>query len=467
MAERDLTGFLAAIGEIPRELDPSRVRQKSRDMTMLFSPVMKREFTGKTAEAVVRPRTKADLSAVAAAAARYRMPLLARGAGTCNFGQGIPLHGGVIVDTTGLDRILWIEGARARVEAGVRLATIDQAAQSKGFELRMHSSTRRVATIGGFIGGGHAGVGSCAYGILRDRGNILAIEVMSVEEMPRLIELRGKEVNLVHHAYGANGLITEIEMPLAPAWPWAEMIVTFDAFMAAVRFAHSVAVADGIIKKLVSIAAWPLPTLMRPLASLVREGHHMVLCMVAEPFLESFKTLVADYRGTCVSVSAEGKGLYQVPLYEFSWGHARLQVNKVDPTINDVIGLFPPDDLLGCIERVYRRFRELGPLQLEAKRFDGTLTFQGSPYFSYVDDEHLRMIVRGLEEEGVQVADSQTFLVGQGGMKPLHGDDFAFKAAMDPFGLLNPGKLESVAERPRSASHGSGWRYKAKTNRTL
>ncbi len=100
--------------------------------------------------------------------------------GTANFGQGIPLHGGAIVDMTALNRILWIKGATLRAEPGIRLVDIDAATRPEGWELRMHPSTKRTATLGGFVGGGHAGIGSCVYGVLRDRGNIIGLEVVSV-----------------------------------------------------------------------------------------------------------------------------------------------------------------------------------------------------------------------------------------------------------------------------------------------
>ena len=106
-----------------------------------------------------------------------------------------------------------------RAEAGARLGAIDEATRPSGWELRMHSSTKKVATIGGFVGGGHAGIGSCVHGILRDCGNILGLEVVSVEAEPRVVELRGDRVNLVHHAYGSNGIMTEVEMPSHPPGP--------------------------------------------------------------------------------------------------------------------------------------------------------------------------------------------------------------------------------------------------------
>ncbi len=56
-----------------------------------------------------------------------------------------------------------------------------------------------------------------------------------MEADPRVLEFRGEELARVSHAYGTNGIITEIEMPLAPAYDWVEMFVAFDDFMDAVR----------------------------------------------------------------------------------------------------------------------------------------------------------------------------------------------------------------------------------------
>ncbi len=59
------------------------------------------------------------------------------------------------------------------------------------WELRFHPSTRKQATIGGFIAGGAAGCGSCTWGQISDPGAVIALEVVTVEETPRVIELEG------------------------------------------------------------------------------------------------------------------------------------------------------------------------------------------------------------------------------------------------------------------------------------
>jgi hypothetical protein len=462
----DTASFLTALGDVPSVSDPDIVRRKSRDMTANFSPVMKRDAMEHVADVIVKPRSRSDVLRIASAAARTRMPLMMRGAGTCNFGQGIPLHGGAIVDMSDLSQVLWTRDQRVRAEAGARLAAIDEVTRATGWELRMHSSTKKVATLGGFVGGGHAGVGSCAYGILRDRGNILGLEVVSVEEEPRVVQLRGDEVNLVHHAYGSNGIITEIEMPLAPAWPWREEIVVFPEFMTAVKFAHALATSDGIVKKLISVIGAPIWDMMRALRPYGRDGKQgMVLAMVAAPFIDGFQALVKDFGGEITSEAAEGQGPYRIPLYEFSWGHTRMHVNREQPDIVSNVGLYLDPDLVGAIGRSHRRFGHLRGMHFEVKRFDGKLSFQGSPFFHYTDDVQLADVMRGMAEDGAMVANNHTFLVKEGGMKSVDGGDAAFKRAMDPHDLMNPGKLRFDAQAREESTGGElpsdGWRYEA------
>lgn len=459
----DVTGFLAHLGDVPHLTDPEVVRRRSRDMSTTFSPIIRREAADKFADLIVMPRNKDEVIRVARAAALARMPLMMRGAGTCNLGQGVPLRGGAIVDMSGLNQVLWTRDQRVRAQAGARLGEIDAVTRPTGWELRMHSSTKRAATIGGYIGGGHAGIGSCAYGILRDRGNIMGLEVISVEAEPKVHELRGDDINLVHHAYGTNGIITEVEMPLAPAWTWIETVANFPAFMTAARCAYALAAADGIVKKLISIDEWPnwdYMTAMRPFG---REGHSMVRCMIAEPGIEAFRALVAEFGGEITVEAREGEGPYHAPLWEFGWGHARLHVNKTRPEIVNNIGLYLDPDLLTAVERSHKRFQGLGGLHLEVKRYNGQIAFQGSPYYAFVDEAQVADVIRGMTEDGAMVANNHTFFVKENGMKAMHERDLAFKRQMDPHGLMNPGKMDADDDSAKSGSGlalpTTGWQY--------
>ncbi|MGB7442655.1 MAG: FAD-binding oxidoreductase, partial [Coleofasciculaceae cyanobacterium] len=265
-----LTSELTGIETIT---DTNQITKLSLDFYH-FSPVLQKQLSDKRGDLVVRPSTEGEVLRVAAICVKYKVPLTVRGAGTGNYGQCIPLSGGVILDTSKMNSIRWLKPGLASVEPGVKMAAFDKKAREIGWELRMVPSTYRTATIGGFIGGGSGGIGSITYGQLRDRGNLQAVRVVTVEDEPRVIELRGEEVQKVNHAYGTNGIITELEIPLAPAYHWAELIVVFDNFMTAARFGQALSYADGLIKKLVSIHAWPIPSYFTALKDYLPEGKH-------------------------------------------------------------------------------------------------------------------------------------------------------------------------------------------------
>ena len=126
------------------------------------------------------------------------------------------------------------------VEAGdeLRITLISDTRAEVGQELRMHPSTRETATIGGFVAGGSGGVGSTRWGMLHEPGHVVGLEMMTKEAEPRLIRIEGPEINRVHHAYGINGVITEVTMPLIHAEDWVDFLVSFrDLHPAATRFA--------------------------------------------------------------------------------------------------------------------------------------------------------------------------------------------------------------------------------------
>lgn len=52
-----------------------------------------------------------------------------RGAGTGNYGQCVPLHGGVSLDMSGLNRVLELADGWARVEAGIIMFDLNEAAR--------------------------------------------------------------------------------------------------------------------------------------------------------------------------------------------------------------------------------------------------------------------------------------------------------------------------------------------------
>lgn len=464
MTTPGLSSFLAAIGDIPHSTDPALCAQRSRDFHW-FSPILRAALRGRVAEAVVAPRSEAEVIDVARAAARHRVPLTCRGAGTGNFGQAVPLKGGAVLDLSDLKGIRALDPFRLRAAAGETLLGLDRAAQAEArAELRIHPSTRRTATLGGFIAGGHAGVGSVTWGILRDPGNILAIRIVTLEEEPRVREITGSAIETVHHAYGVNGIITEVEMPLARAEAWVECVVAFATFADAARFGLALASADGMVKKLVSPIAAPLTRFFGPLRPACPEGAAVVLAMVAEPSLAALRDLAAEMGGTVTLEAAEGEGPDQVPLYEYAWGHTHFQAIKADRRHTYLICIFPPHETLETITRVEAELGEELWMHLECVRFAGRPTAQGVPVLLYEGREQLARLTAALERLGCKVANGHTYFLQNGGMKRIDEAQIAFRRETDPFRLLNPGKIAGVdevagAEGGAADLPASGWAY--------
>src|SRR5260370_39405601 len=148
-----LPQLVAGLGDIPTVADPKIVRRRSRDF-FWYSPILNEQLDGKSAVLIVAPRDEAEVVRVAAACARHRVPLTVRAGGTGNYGQAVPLKGGVLLDVMALAAVEWTKPGMMRVGVGAKMNAIDAELQPSGWELRMHPSTKRTATIGGFFAGG-------------------------------------------------------------------------------------------------------------------------------------------------------------------------------------------------------------------------------------------------------------------------------------------------------------------------
>ena len=439
----DLDQLRAELGDVPVVTDPAKVQLKSRDFYW-YSPVLKRQLEHVCADLVVEPRSEAEVIRALAACHRQRVPVTVRGGGTGNYGQAMPLQGGVVLDLQHLDRILDIGLGRVRAQAGAKLAQIDRAAQEHSRqELRLHPSTLKMGTIGGFVAGGSSGAGSIGWGTLRDRGNILAVRVVTMEAEPRVLELAGDAIQQVNHAYGTNGVITEVEMPLAPAYPWIDLMLGFADFGAALRFADALARQDGLTKKLVTALAAPIPELyFRPLRSRIPDGAHVVLLMIAEAWMPGLRDFLKAWPGeVLLERAADDPRRKALPIFELSWNHTTLHALRIDPTVTYLQVLYPPPDHVRRALHLHEHFGDEVMAHLEFVRYDGQIACFGLPIVRFSTEERLDEIIRHHEDHGCPIFNPHAFTLEEGGMKQVDRTHLAFKREADPEGLLNPGKM--------------------------
>ena len=447
-----LQSFLSDIAPIETSQDAIKLVAKSKDY-FWYSPVLTELLKDKVGDVIVMPRSQAEVVRVAAACAKHRINITVRGGGTGNYGQCVPMAGGIILDITQLKTVLRISPGSVTCEAGILIADLEKAVRSSpiggGQEILMYPSTRDIATIGGFIAGGYAGAGSVRNGILKDAGNVTMIRVVTLEETPQVIELDGSDIQKVHHAYGTNGIITALTLRLKPAVDWVHHIGLFDSYSAALRFGCEATEAIGV-----EVDAFLITAVERRIAPYYTssfgdrfpDNKDAVFSMVNPVHMAAWRALLARHGGTesMALNELEVKAQSLHPAFECAYNHTTLMALKVDKSWTNLQTVAPWVLGVGIdIALVEKQMQRWGDEVLQhhefGRQYGGCVAF-GLPLVSYLDKERLYEIMAEFEADGCQVFDNHVITIEDGGMKTIDTAQIEFKKIADPHGLMNPGK---------------------------
>ncbi len=437
----DWAAFRAEIEGIRIYDDPKQVELRSRDY-FWYSPILNEQLDGVTGDLVVLPQDQEEVKRVAAAVARHRIPLTIRGGGTGNYGQCVPLEGGVILDVTRLDKVIEIGEGRVRCEAGIRISRLDDAARETGQELLMYPSTRQMATIGGFLAGGSGGIGSLRHGMLRDPGNVTCVKVVTVEPQPQVIELHGDEIQKVQHAYGTNGIVTELELPLTQATDWLHCAALFDGYDTALRFAQG-AQEEGLDCYLLTTVERRFAPYYRKFGDLFPDDRDAVFAMVAPEAMDRFRDK-ADGMGGRISFAMTKPEIREAglqPAYECGWNHTTLQALKADKGWTYLQVAYPQPFDPDLVMRQMARYGDEIFWHHEMARMGGHIQIFALPLVRWRGRDAMYELIAELEEkDGCTIYDPHTVTIEDGGMKEIDTAQIDFKKKADPYGLMNPGK---------------------------
>ena len=437
--------FRQDIGNIICTTDERQLRLKSRDFYW-YSPVLTPQLEKCRADIVVEPRNEEEIASVAAAAAKRRIPLTLRGGGTGNYGQSVPLKGGIILDMTRFNKVIAVEPGRIRVQAGAFIQAALAAALASGQQLMMYPSTMRVATIGGYLGGGFAGIGSVRHGIIRDSGMIRSLKVMTVEEAPRILTLSGDEVGFVFHAWGTTGIILEAELKLVPAEPWIDCITTFPSYAQVIGFGNAAFDSDLDIFLLSAVERRFAPFYKR-LNTYFDGSRDAMFSMVKESDVDRFFSLAARHggeRAMAVSeVQSAAANLRRI--HETAFNHTTLMALQVDRGWTYLQVVMPNPFEPSLVEAQMQRFAGEVLMHHEYTKEKGRCRIGGLPLIRYTTEKRLNEIMRSFEDDGCVLNNPHIFKLEDGGRFDPEGRKMAFRSRVDPHGLMNPGKLRSVA----------------------
>ena len=455
-----LSAELASIvGGDRAETDPAAIGARLRDNSWL-SPVlsgyidaMAGASTGGSlgVEAIVGPADLEQLAACVAAAYRHDTPITMLGAGTSNFGQSIPMRGGIVIELSRLcemgDPAAAADSGRITVGAGALLGRVDAAVRAHGAELPVVTTTYAASHAAGWVAGGHVGLGSSSWGTIWD-GNIVGATVMTCEAEPRLLDLDEDSVEPVLHAYGTTGIITDVTFRLVPARTWVEMVAAFPRFDGAARFVVDLAEqAEGI-----RVAAAQEPTLTPAFTALADDAANdeaLVMAIVADSETDFVNALAAARGGRVIPW--QGLGASRRPTLAYMvYGHRMLWVKKLFASaafLHCYLSESRPVDQLLAIKA---RFGEHCLVELKYIRSrwlrerwgqsgDGVIF---APLVGMVNGrEDLDGLLAFCDDIGVAYQNPHTFFLDEQGLFADPGLLHRFKRQADPKGLLNPGKL--------------------------
>ena len=174
-------------------------------------------------DAVVFPRTAADVAACVRLATDARVPIVTRGSGTGLSGGSIPSPGSLVLCLVEMNAILELDAANLtlRAQPGAITQRIDEAAARHGLFYPPDPGSMRISTIGGNVAENSGGLRGLKYGVTRDY--VMGLEVvLPGGDIARFGNKCVKDVagyslkDLFIGSEGTLGIITEVLLKLVP-----------------------------------------------------------------------------------------------------------------------------------------------------------------------------------------------------------------------------------------------------------
>uniref|UniRef100_A0A0W0FSE9 D-lactate dehydrogenase (cytochrome) n=1 Tax=Moniliophthora roreri TaxID=221103 RepID=A0A0W0FSE9_MONRR len=185
---------------------------------------------------VVYPKSTEDVVKIVKVANKYRMPLIAYSGGTSLEGHFRGHEAGSIcLDMSGMNRILEIheEDSDVICQPGIGWMELNEILEEKGIPLFFPLDPGPGATIGGMLSTGCSGTNAVKYGTSRGEWFLNATvvlpsgEVIKTRRRSRKSSAGFDTTKLFIGAEGTLGIVTEVTLRLAPVIPYTVAAVHF------------------------------------------------------------------------------------------------------------------------------------------------------------------------------------------------------------------------------------------------
>jgi len=425
-----------------------KIKQLSKDFHW-FSPILAIQLANKKAELVVKPKNESELKELISICSKLKINLTIRGGGTGNYGQAVPLYGGVLIDMSDykvIHSLSKLDGI-AYVQSGIKLADLEDAAKSEGWELRCMPSTYKMATLGGLFSGGFGGIGSINYGPVAAPGTIMSIRVMTISEEPEILEIRGPELIDFHHTYGTNGIVIDIEIALAPAREWDEYLISFNTLEQALDFSKSIANSSAIDTRNIALFDAYSASHFEQTPSDLSPFKYIVIVIIASNGIHAMFDSIASHDGYVEwSQTAEQMNSSKQTLMECCWNHSTLHALKYNKQLTYLQTQYDVVRVAEQLLSIKKDTNNETQIHLEFIRMsDSALTIVGLPLIHYENEDRLIEIVKIHNKHGVSINNPHVYTLEDGKHKGCFNNSILeSKRKNDPLNLLNVGKIRTL-----------------------
>jgi glycolate oxidase len=425
-------------------------------------------------DVVVRAENAEDVAAALRVAAELEVPITPRAAGSGKSGGAVPVAGGIVLATIGMNRIVDIDRAEhvVVVEPGVVLGDLHRAVEAEGLFYPPDANSLAWCAIGGNVGENAAGPRALKYGATRDW--LLGLDVALVGGEATFVGRRTKKgvtgydvAALLCGSEGTLAVTTRVVLRLIPK---PERVVTMMATFADVHAAGRAVMAalgSGIVPRCIELLDARTLDAVRARGVAVDEGARAMLITEVDggedDAMESAGRVGSRFDDAgALAVLVAQDASQRDRLWE-----ARRQLSPATRAMarhkisEDVV--VPRTKVPALLDEVDRISEAIGVSMLTyGHAGDGNLHVN----FLWDDDDHEPRVEAGLDrlfravltlggtlsgEHGVGTSKAPWLRLEQGDL--LVDLQRRLKAVFDPKGLLNPGKIFDESARSGTKGH--------------
>lgn len=415
-------------------------------------------------EAVVFAQTTEEVAEVASLCNQHRVPLIPYGAGSSLEGNFLAVQGGIVIDVSGMDRILAVhtEDLTVTVQAGVTRKQLNEAIRDTGLFFPIDPGAD--ASLGGMSATRASGTNAVRYGTMRE--NVVNLTVVTASGSIIHTARRARKssagydlTRLFVGSEGTLGIITEVTVKLYPQ-P--------EAVSAAICNFNSV---DDAVKAVIEIIQMGTPIAR---VELMDTNAVTAVNRFSKLGLRESPLLLFEFHGTPAGVQEQAKGVQDIAAehdgQDFQWAtlpeersrlwtarhnayFAGLQLRPgCRASTTDVC--VPISRLADCVAATNDDLAKASfPSLIVGHVGDGNfhvlmLLDPDSPAeFDEAEALNRRLVERTLEMDGTCTGEHGVGLHKMQFMEQEHGEGVevmrAMKHALDPNNILNPGKIFS------------------------